>query len=335
MKKFCTFGGGSEANETMIKIALQHGAGKNATKFISWWEAYHGATMGALSATAQRSSKTSSYEPMSPQFIHVPLPNCGHCDFDKSYPGCGIQCSVFVRKLIEVEGPDNFAGMLFEPIVSAVGGVVPPVEYFKAIRDICTEMDILLMFDEVITGFGRTGKMLACQHYDVYPDMMSFGKGFISGYGIGAGVAVGDKALSRGCFRDHFHVFTNIGNLLSNAAAYANIRHIIDKDLCGNSEKMGKRLAGGLDRLKEKYPGIIDSIIGKGLLRSIVFKRNIKGREVDLITDAALRQGLIINANHRSRGNLIIIMPPLVITKEEIDTGMEIIGNSFREVFGK
>jgi len=334
MKKFCTVGGGSEANETMLKIALQYGAGKNAGKFISWWESYHGATMAALGATAQRSSKTASYEPLMPQFIHVPLPNCDHCDFGRVYPGCGIQCARFVKELVEVEGPDNFAGMLFEPIVSAVGGVVPPREYFEMIRDICRENDILLMFDEVITGFGRTGRLLASQHYGIYPHIMSFGKGFISGYGMGAGVAVNEDVIERGCFADHFHVFTNIGNLLTSAAAYANIRYIIDNDLPGNSEKMGGLLAEGLLQLNKKYPDIIDNIIGRGLLRSIVFKRDIKGGLVDRVTDAALEMGLIINANHRSRGHLIIIMPPLVINEGEIGKGMEIITRSFKKVFG-
>ena len=225
MSKFFTSGGGAEANEAMLKLARKFTATKNATKFISWWESYHGPTIGALSATGQKMSKASYWEPLSPEFVHVPMPNCYNCAFGKTYPSCGIQCAKYLKDLIEVEGSDKFAGMLFEPIVSAAGGIVPPKEYFEIINEICIKENIVLMFDEVVTGFGRTGKMFGCEHYDIYPKMASFGKSFVSGYLTASGVIVNEDIAKMGGFGTIYHGSTCTGNILSNAVAslYVNI----------------------------------------------------------------------------------------------------------------
>lgn len=329
MKKFFILGSGSEANEAMIKLARKYTAKKNASKFISWWECYHGVTVGALSATGQNMAKAPYWEPLAPEFIHVPMPSCYNCAFDKTYPKCNIQCAKFVKDLIKVEGADNFAGMLFEPVVSAAGGLVPPKEYFEIMYEICEKENIVLMFDEVVTGFGRTGKMFACEHFDIYPKMMSFGKGFTSGYVMASGVAVNEEIVGMGGFGGIFHGHTITGGVLPNAVAYANVSYIIDHNLVDNSKKMGDYLFDKLLPLVKKYPDVIGELRHKGLCGSIVFR---KGEVMESITNEALKMGLILMGNNRVRDNLIWIDPPLVINKDDIDFAVDVIFKAFKNV---
>ena len=333
MRKFFTSGGGSEANEAMMKLARKFTADKNATKFISWWESYHGPTIGSLSATGQKMSKAPYWEPLSPEFIHVPMPNCYNCAFGKTYPQCGIQCAKFVKDLIEVEGEDKFAGMLFEPISSAAGGLVPPKEYFEIINDICEKENIVLMFDEVVTGFGRTGKIFGCEHYDIYPKMASFGKSFVSGYVTASGVVVNEDIARMDGFGSIYHGSTCTGNIFSNATAYANIKFIIDNNLVENSKNMGEYLFDKLSPLISKYPEIVGEIRGKGLLGSIVFRKKVPMEKMDLVTNKAMKMGLILMGNNRLRDNLIWICPPLIVDRNEIDFAVDVIYKSFKNVF--
>lgn len=334
MKKFFTTGGGSEANEAMIKLSRKYTAHRFATKFISWWESYHGPTMGALSATGQKMSKAPYLEPLSPTFIHVPTPDCGNCAFGKSYPKCKIQCARFVKELIDVEQAESFSGMLFEPISSALGGLVPPREYFEIINDICEKEDIVLMFDEVVAGFGRTGKMFGSEHYKIYPKMTSFAKSFVSGYATASGILINEDIEKSGAFGNVYHGSTCSGNILSSAVAYANINYIIDNKLVNNSKIMGEYLLEKLIVLKEKYPNIVDTIRGKGLMGSIVFNKKLPLEKITDITKNALEMGLIIRANTRLRDHIIWYFPPLIISKDEIDFAVEVIFNSFKRVFG-
>jgi len=333
MKKFLTSGGGSEANEAMFKLARRFTRDKNATAFISWWEAYHGATYGALSATCQKTAKPAFYEPLTPNFMHVPMPNCYNCAFGKKYPRCKMQCAKFLKDFIEVHGPEKFVGMLFEPIISAAGGIVPPKEYFEIVYEICEKKKIVLMFDEVVTGFGRTGKLFASEHYNIYPKMASFGKSFSSGYATISGVLVNEEISKMGGFGDNWHGFTCTGNVFSNAAAYANIKYIIDNNLTKNAEEMGNYMKEKLSKLMNMYPGIIGTIRGKGLAGSIVFKNKILQKDINLIVKKAFEKGLILKPNNRMRDKFIWLYPELIIDKDEMDFSLDIIFKSFEEVF--
>ena len=177
---------GSEANETAIKVARQYGRlthpGENRYKIICRYQGYHGFTMGAMSAMGQ-TLRRSQYEPLAPGFVHVEPPSGSAHGPDE------------IAQVIEREGPDTVAAILAEPIIGGGGVLVPPDEYLPGLRELCDQYGLLLMLDEVITGFGRTGKLFACEHWGVVPDVMQIAKGLSSGYlPIGA-CAVSDKVF--------------------------------------------------------------------------------------------------------------------------------------------
>ncbi len=332
MAKMFTAGGGSEANEGMLKLSRKYTADKNATKFISWWESYHGQTMGALSASGQPSSKPSYLDPLTPDFTHIPMPNCYNCSFGKTYPKCNIQCAKFVEDLVHMEGSRRFSGMLFEPIISAAGGMVPPKEYFEIIKDLCDKEKICLMFDEIITGFGRTGKMFACEHYGIYPMMTSLAKCFTSGYVTASAMVVNKEIADMGGFEGSFHSFTGADNVLSSAVAYANVNYIIDNELVEGAEKKGAYLNEKLNSMASAFPDYIGEIRGKGLLKSIVFKKDVPKKSVELIIDHSLKMGLFLYGNFRHKDIFIWLCPPLIITNDEIDFAVDTISKSIEKV---
>ena len=188
---FCN--SGSEANETAIKMARQYGRqtypGENRYKIISRYRGYHGFTYGALSATGQ-ARRRKAFEPLVPGFLHAHPPYCHRCPIGLDYPSCGTECADEIERMIHWEGPETVIAVIAEPIIGGGGVIIPPDEYLPRLRQICDDYGLLLILDEVITGFGRTGKMFACEHWDVQPDLITLAKGLTSGYiPLGACVA--------------------------------------------------------------------------------------------------------------------------------------------------
>ena len=332
--------GGSEATESAMKLARQfHRQTGNPHKYkvISRYEGYHGATMGALAASGITKRRV-TFEPFGPGYIHVFPPTCYRCPFGLEYPECAVLCSTIIEKVVKQEDPSTVSAIVVEPIGNTGGIITPPEEYFKILREIADKHRILLIFDEIITGFGRTGSMFAAQTFGVTPDIICMGKGMSSGYAPVGAIAFNDE-IARAFFGkaednvqfNHGHTFG--GNPLSSAAALASISEIKDRDLPRNAREMGLRVWKRLEELKEL--GVIGDIRGKGLIIGVEFVKDPKTKEqfqdgVNIglkLGKKALQKGLILRADP----HWVAIAPPLVINIEETDKMMDIFSESLRE----
>lgn len=333
--------GGSEIVEAAIKLARQfHRLTGNPGKYkiISRYLSWHGSTLASLSASGLKARKTVN-EPLAPGFVHVFPPTCYSCPFDKTYPECRITCATLIGQVIEMEDPATVAAILIEPIGHTGGVIDPPEEYLPILRNICDRHNILLIFDEIITGIGRTGRMFAAETFGVVPDVLCIGKG------LGGGLAPLSAMICRRKIADAFwgpidrnpgfvegHTFE--GNPISCVAGLAVLREIIERDLCANARIQGERLRAGLQRLAEKHP-IIGDIRGKGLFQGIELVRNRTTRE-RFSVDSALgvrigRQALANGLLCRFDPHWIAFGPPLVITTGQIDELLAILDRSIVE----
>lgn len=334
--------GGAEVTEAAIKLARQYhrltgnsGKYKIITRYLSW----HGSTLGALSASGLKSRRTVN-EPLAPGFIHVFPPTCYRCPFDKRYPECGITCATLINDCIELEDPATVAAVLVEPIGHTGGVIDPPDEYLPLLREICDRHNVLLIFDEVITGIGRTGRLFAAETFDVVPDVLCIGKG------LGGGYAPISAMICRRGLADAFwgpidenpgfvegHTFE--GNPISCAAGLAVLNEIFERDLLTNAAVQGRRLREGLERLAGEFP-VIGDVRGKGLFQGIEFVRDrtTKARFPDEVQFGvrvgrrALEHGLL----SRFDPDWIALGPPLVSTAEHIDEILSILRLSLSEI---
>jgi adenosylmethionine-8-amino-7-oxononanoate aminotransferase len=332
--------GGAEVTEAAIKLARQYhrltgspGKYKIISRYLSW----HGSTLGSLSASGLKSRKTVN-EPMAPGFLHVFPPTCYRCPFGKVYPDCGITCATIVEQVVAMEDPDTIAAIMVEPIGHTGGVIDPPDEYLPILREICDRHNILLIFDEIITGIGRTGRMFAAETFGVVPDVLCAAKGMSGGY------APLSAMICRRPIADAFwgpieenpgfvegHTFE--GNPISCAAGIAVLTEILERDLCGNARTQGERLRTGFEGLAEKY-GVIGDIRGKGLFQAVEFVRDLATREPFpdgfgvKVGRRALANGLLC----RFDPNWIAFGPPLVSAAEQIDEMVAILDRSLGEV---
>jgi len=320
-----TVSGGSEANESAMKLAkrVRHKVG--GYKFISRLGAYHGATFGANTATGLVMSKPAWVEPLVPGFVHVPLPYCYRCSFGQKYPSCELECAKIIEQYIIQEGPELYAGVILEPILSAKGVIVPPPEYLKMVRDICSRYDIVLIFDEIVSGFGRTGRMFAYEHFGVVPDIMTLGKGMSSGYVPIAGM-VASEELGKLGYAPHYHGFTMSGYPLANAVAYANIKVIIEEDLVKNSGLVGHYFMDQLREIEKDFE-VAGDVRGKGLLLSLEIVKDKRSKLPDFetaatITDFCKEKGFLFHLSARGDTANLLFTPPLCIATEDIDKGV-------------
>jgi adenosylmethionine-8-amino-7-oxononanoate aminotransferase len=334
--------GGSEVTEAAIKLSRQYhrltgrpGKYKVISRYLSW----HGSTLGSLSASGLKSRRTVN-EPLAPGFLHVFPPTCYRCPFGKSYPDCGITCATLVNDLIEMEDPDTVAAIMVEPIGHTGGIIDPPPEYLPILREVCDRHNVLLIFDEIITGVGRTGQLFAAETFGVTPDVLCTAKGISGGYAPLSAMICrepiaeafwGPVTENPGFVEGH----TFEGNPISCAAGLAVLREILEKDLCANARKQGQRLRAGFERLAEKH-GVIGDIRGKGLLMGIEFVRDPKTKErfpaeVSFgvkVGRRALANGLLC----RFDPHWIAFGPPLISTAAQIDEMVSILEESLREV---
>jgi adenosylmethionine-8-amino-7-oxononanoate aminotransferase len=334
--------GGSEVTEAAIKLARQYhrltghpGKYKVISRYLSW----HGSTLGSLSASGLKGRKTVN-EPLAPGFVHVFPPTCYRCPFGKSYPDCGITCATLVGSVIDMEDPETVAAIMVEPIGHTGGIIDPPPEYLPILREICDRYNILLVFDEIITGAGRTGHLFAAETFGVVPDVLCTAKGLAGGYApLSAMICTrriadtfwGPISSNPGFVEGH----TFEGNPMSCAAGIAVLREIIDRDLCGNARAQGARLRAGFERLAKKH-GVIGDIRGKGLLQGVEFVRDVATKkpfpaEVSFgvrVGRRALANGLLC----RFDPNWIAFGPPLVATAEHIDEMVDLLDRSMTEV---
>ncbi len=329
--------GGSEAVESAIKLARQYALSRGEAgrwKVISRFPSYHGCTLGALALTGY-APLSDPFAPMMRDMPKIPAPTC-YLDRDNlSDEARGLKYAEMLRDEIEAQGPDSVLAFLMEPVGGAsTGALVAPDSYYARIREICDEYGILLIYDEVMSGVGRTGAFVAAEHWGILPDIVTLSKGFAAGYApLGAVVARGeivDGVTGAGGFANGF---TYAGNPLACAAGLAVLDEIERADLIGNAAEMGALLKRELEALMARYPFIGD-VRGKGLLLAfeLVADRDSMAplppgmNAYNRLVELAYARGLIIYSR-RTRGGRegdhFLVCPPLIVTPAQID---EIIG---------
>ena len=300
---------GSEAVETALKIARQYARQRfpqqNRTKIISRYRGYHGWTTGALGATGQPVRKT-HYEPLLAGSIHVRPPDTFRL-FPGMSPSEAAQClAQELEEVIEFEGPESIIAFIGEPIIGGGGIIVPPDEYWPLVRKICSAYGILLILDEVITGFGRTGAMFGCEHWGVVPDIMTMAKGISSGYIPLSATAVSDEVFDafKGDLADNVQfnqISTYGGHPVACAVGLENLAVIQERRLVENSMRMGALLGSGLQELKAQHD-IVGDVRGRGLLWGLELvqpgtRDPLPGPQVNRVIADVLQRGMIVGKN--------------------------------------
>ncbi len=333
---FCN--SGSEAVETALKMAKQYHVlnGEPARfKVIARRGSYHGMTWGAMSVMGAYKNLTKDFEPLSPMGRHVAQPYCYRCDYELEYPGCNLLCAREIDNVIRFEDPTTVSAVLGESISHSSYACLPPPEYWPMVRSICDKYGVLLIDDEVITGFGRTGKWFGCMHYDYAPDILTFAKAVTSGYvPLGGAIATSQVALKFKGSIPFMNIPTWGGNPVSAAAALANIAIMERENLVENSAEMGKYL---LERLKGllKFP-IVGDVRGIGLMCAVELVADKKTKAffepaLDIhnrVFSKMEREGLLC----REFETTIILTPPLCITKSDIEEIASIVEGVISEI---
>ncbi len=320
--------GGSEAVETAMKLArayFKRVGEPTRYKFISRKGSYHGATFGAMALGGAPWTRKEDYEPLLPGSFHAPQPLPYRCEYGGKTPEeCAERCVNALEDVIKFQGPETVAAVVAEPVSQPMGAVVPGPNYWPMLREVCDRHGCLLIADEVITGFGRTGKMFACEHWGITPDIMTMAKGITSGY-IPMGGAIARKSIADafvGGQRSSLgHIITFGGHPVAAAAALKNIEIMETEGMVDNSARMGRYLLDGLEELKAKHT-IIGDARGLGLLCALEIVRDRETKEYfpaeadlrDRMTRAFSENGLILRG-----GDAINIAPPLCVTSSEID----------------
>ena len=316
--------GGSEANETAIKIARAYHKRRGDSgryKVISRRGSYHGATGGVMWMGA--SSGLSDFEPAMPGMLYAPQPNYYRCEFRSDTPSeCAERSAKAVEELILLHNPDTVAAFIGEPIAS---GLAPPTEeYWQMVREICDRYGVVLIADEVVTGFGRTGKMFAMEHFGVVPDIMTVAKGITSSY-LPLAATISSTHIAD-AFAGEDNIFRQAltfgGHPVTAAVALKNIEIIEQNDLVNNSERMGTYFLDQLNEMKERHPAIGD-VRGVGLLLGVEL---VSDRESKAPFDDSLQVSRRLTEKMRDRGVImrfsadkVTLGPPLCITSDDID----------------
>ena len=327
---FCL--GGAEANENAIKMArLFTGRHKILAQYIS----YHGATHGAIAMTGD--NRRWAVEPTMPGVVHVLNPFCYRCPFGWTKDTCHRECISHIEEVIQYEGPDQISAIFMEGVVGSNGIIVPPDDYWPRIREICDKYGILLISDEVMSGFGRTGKWFAVNNWDVNPDMITFAKGVTSGYAPLGGVIVSDQIAKHFDNNKLWCGLTYSAHPLSCAAGVAAVQVYQEDGLIENAAKVGKYLGKRLEEIKEKHPSVGDvrqiglfsvvELVKDKSSKEPMATRNAKGRDLKTMNQIGsyLRENGLFTF---IKANMIFIVPPLCITEEQIDEGLKIIGGA-------
>lgn len=335
---FCS--GGSEAVESALKIAWQYQALSGfpkRRKIIGRRGSYHGSTFGAMSVSGTRQTTEPYFSPLMYGTMHVAPPYCYRCDYRHTYPACDVYCVEAIEQMIMHEGPQTVAAVIAEPVSASGGIVIPPPEYLPRLRRICDRHGVLLIVDEVITGFGRTGAMFASEHWGLVGDIMTIAKGLSSGYApIAATICRPNIAevFATETGKKLAHLLTFGSQAVACAAALANIAILQREHLVEHAATMGAYLLEQLRGLQAQHP-LIGDVRGIGLLAAVELVKDRPGNtpfapesaEVAMLNALLLEKGLLTRATH-----IIMLSPPLCITRAEVDRIVEIIDSSLTTV---
>jgi taurine--2-oxoglutarate transaminase len=323
-KTFFTLGG-AEANENAIKIA-RFFTGRN--KILARYRSYHGATHGSIALTGDY--RRLAVEPAMPGAVHFLDPFCYRCPFGLKKESCQRQCITHVEEVIKYEGPDKVAAIIMEGVVGSNGLIVPPEDYWPRIREICNRYGILLISDEVMSGWGRTGKWFAVDNWGVVPDIITTAKGITSGY-VPLGAVIVSEPIAK--FFDDKYLYAGLtynGHALACAAAVATIEVYEEDHLIENAATLGKYLGEALEDIKSRHPSVGD-VRYIGLFSTIELVSNRATKEIfapPVMAEVGkvLRQnGLFTFIMANNMGSMVFVVPPLCITREQLDEGLAIV----------
>jgi len=328
MQRFLIESSGSEVVDAAFKVARLYWRekGLNKYKIISLERAYHGVTFGALSALGVPLFECPSFGPLVPGFISIPTPYCYLCPLGKSYPSCDIDCAQALEKTIEKEEEDTVAAFIGEPVQGGGGCIVPPPEYWPKVREICTKHNVLLIIDEVITGFGRTGKFWGHEHWGIKPDLMTMAKGLACGYVPTAALGMTEEIYKGITQSDNLflHIHTFGGHSVACAVALKNIEIMQRENLTERAATMGAYYQERMAAIEKKSPYVGDAH-GIGLWGRLQLVANKRTKE---LFDPKKQVGFQVVARLLSEKQILIgsfgddiVMGglPLTSSKEELD----------------
>ena len=325
--------GGSESVEAAIRLArlYHHERGRQGkVKVLSHYHGYHGATYGSLSATGR--PDITRFGPGLPGMVHVWPPDCVESFLGVPYERSGTAAAELIARTIEAEGPDSVAALVVEPVIHLRGMAMPPADYLPALREVCDRYDVTLVFDEIVTGFGRTGAPFAAQTYATTPDLICVGKGISGGYAPLAGVLIGERlagvldgeAGSRSFAPSH----TYAANPVATAAGLAAMDLFEQSDALGSVARLSARMDAGL----REVIGERGQIRGLGLLFGVtLLPQDGPDPEVGAkVAAACLERGLIV----RGQDDWVVLAPAFVAGDTDIDELLAILGEAVDEVCG-
>ena len=322
------FSGGAEAVEAAFRLAMSY-TGRH--EVVGFWGGFHGKTAGVMGLIGDESKH--GWGPFPGGRYSVPYADCYRCPFKLAYPGCSMACVEFARESIKRTTAGAVAAIIVEPVQGTAGNVVPPPEFLPAVQSIAHDIGALLIADEMITGFGRTGRWFGCNHTGVVPDVMTVGKGMGSGFPISGLISTDTIVAATPFSRPSASSSSYGGNPLAATAALATIETIMEEGLVEHAARIGARMLDRLRAMQEKY-AFLGDVRGTGLLIGLDLVRNRATKEpleraiTERIFTEALRRGLLMMGYFpRVRLN-----PPLTITAEQADAGLAILDEAFAAV---
>ena len=322
------YSGGAEAVESALRLARSYTGRQD---IVGFWGAFHGKTAGAMSLMG--SEARHGMGPFLAGTTLIPYADCYRCPFGLSYPSCGIACADFARKAIKAQSTGPVAAVIIEPMQGTAGNVIPPPEFLPAIADATRESGALLIADEMITGFGRTGKVWGVDHTGVKPDIVTLGKGFGSGFPISGVLTRTEISQAKPWSKPSGASSSYGGNPLASAAALASVRTIRDEKLWENASAVGATMLARLRKMQERYPFIGD-VRGAGLLIGIEVVKDRRTREP--VESSAMKE---VYLNGVKRGLLamsysphIRLQPALTIDEKAASEALEILDEVFNDL---
>lgn len=321
MERRISFGNsGAEAVEGAIKAA-RYSTGRD--KFVAFLGGFHGRTLGALSLTARKAVQRKGFGPLVPGVVHAPYPYCYRCAYGKTPDTCAVECVRFIENsLLKTIAPaEEVAGIVIEPVQGEGGYIVPPRKFFDELERIADRFGILLIFDEVQSGVGRTGKMWAAEHFDAVPDIFAVAKGIASGMPLGATVARAELMD----WPPGAHASTFGANPVACAAALVTLE-LLEQELIGNAARMGSYLMERMRDWPARFP-MVGDVRGLGLMIGIELVRDQitkepASEERDRLEQLAFERGLLVLG---AGDSTIRLSPPLIVTRDQCDFAVEVL----------
>lgn len=326
LEKIQLYSSGSEAVEAGLRLAKSY---TQKHEFLGFWNAFHGKTMGSLALTdgAKR-----GLGPLVPGFYSAPYAYCYRCPFQLKFPSCSLACVEHVRDVIRHETTGALAAIIIEPVQGRAGNIEPPPGYLSAIQSVAREFDALLIADESITGFGRTGKMFACEHDGVSPDIIIVGKGMGNGFPV-TGIISNSQIMSASPYSDPSASSSSYGGFpLACQAIAVTLHTIIEENLVWNSAVLGRKFLSELTRMVQEI-SIVGDVRGRGLMLGVEIvydketKRPVPKEIMRQVYLALLKEGVLVMVG----GNSLRLYPPLSINDDLVAKVCTVIEKTLRE----